>query len=578
MLNRFLLLVCLFFASAAAAQDLSGSWRGPLVTPGGTLTLVLHLTPEASGGYTAAVDSPDQGVRGLGATATATGDTLTVTVGAVGARYVATASGDTMTGTFSQGGGSFPLTLTRGDAPEAAVVDPSATLAPLVGEWNGVLGGALPLVLTLSPGTSPDTLLATLDSPSQEAFGIPTAGAWIESGRLQVSIPVISGGYTAEIRGDSLVGTWDQGFAQPLTLTRASGDRSEVRAPNRPQTPVGPFPYREESLSVVSTPEVTLAGTLTIPEGSGPFRAVVLVSGSGPQDRDETILGHKAFALWADRLAREGVATYRYDDRGTAESTGEWDRATIADFSADTAAAVRALIAREDIASVGVMGHSEGGYVAPRVASLVPETEFVVLLAGPGVHGRDVYVEQQRIIAESQGTPSEVASLYADVVRTLIEPFTRADDATPLADRRARGEAAARARLAEAPEATRLALLQGQDPTATFTALLDFVSTPGIGSFLAFDPAEDLRALRVPALAVFGGKDMQVPPSQSAGPMEQALAASQSPTHAVVTFAGVNHLFQPSETGRVEEYGRIETTIDDEVLGFVTRWISGLDA
>ncbi len=578
MTARLLLLLLALVASGASAQDFSGTWSGALSTPNGAVTLVLNITPEAEGGYAATADSPDQGVTGLTATVTASGDEITVAVGAVGARFVGALEGDVLTGTFSQGGGSLPLVLTRSAAPEDAELRASGDLAALVGDWEGTLGGALPLVLHFTPGSSPDTLAATLDSPSQEAFGIPTAGAWMQAGRLYVSLPAISGRYSAEIRGDSLVGTWDQGMGQPLVLTRAaagaSGARGDVRGPNRPQTPVGPFPYREEELSVVVTPEVTLAGTLTLPEGPGPFRAVVLVSGSGPQDRDETILDHKAFALWADRLARAGVATYRFDDRGTAESTGDWANSTIADFSADAAAAVLALTARADIASVGVMGHSEGGYVAPRVASMLPETAFVVLLAGPGVHGREVYVEQQRTIAVSQGTPPAVAALYSEVVRELVGPYTSTD--TPLAQRRARGIEAARARLDAAPEATRLLLLQGQDPTDTFDTILDFLSTPGIGSFIAHDPTPDLRALRIPALALFGGTDLQVTPAQSVAPMEAALAASQSPMHAVVTFDGLNHLFQPSATGRVEEYGRIETTVEEEVLDFVTQWIAGL--
>ena len=346
--------------------------------------------------------------------------------------------------------------------------------------------------------------------------------------------------------------------------------------PRRPQTPEAPFPYREEALSVEAAPGVTLAGTLTLPEGDGPFTAVVLVSGSGPQDRDETILGHRPFAVWADRLARAGVAVYRFDDRGTAQSTGDWNASTIADFSTDAAAAVRALLARPEIDRVGVMGHSEGGYVAPRVARLVPETAFVVLLAGPGVHGGDVYVEQHRLLAEAQGTPPEVAALYSEVVRATVEPFTTPSE-RPLAERRAAGEAAGRARLAAAPEALRNALLGGQDPGPTLVSLLDFVSTPGIGSFLAFDPQAEVEALAVPALAVYGERDLQVPPAQSAPAMEAALAASSSPEHAVVVFDGLNHLFQPTQSGRVEEYGEIETTVSEEVLSFVTRWIVGTD-
>lgn len=572
---RFVAALLLLLASGAAhAQGIDGTWVGSLDTPVGSLTFVLHVTPEADG-YTVTADSPDQGATGIEGAVEASGDAWVFTFPSVRATYTATVEDDALTGTFQQGGAELPLTLSKtgGVRPPA----PAAGLGALVGDWNGVLMDALPVVFHLSPGTHPDTLRATLDSPSQDAFGIPTAGAWMEGERLVLEVPAVNGRLEADVRGDTLSGTWTQGQPLPLVLVRASGDVGQApEAPNRPQTPAGSFPYTEESLRVESAPGVTLAGTLTIPEGDGPFTAVVLVSGSGPQDRDETILGHKAFAVWADRLSRAGVAVYRFDDRGTAESTGDWASATIEDFSTDTAASVRALLARDDIDRVGIMGHSEGGYVAPHVAQMLPETAFVVLLAGPGVVGSEVYVEQQRLISSAQGIPMELATLYSETVRGLISPYTTLDPDQTDEQRRVAGERAARAVLDAAPEATRSALLGGESPDATFARLLDFVSTPGIGSFLAFDPREDLEALSIPALAIFGGLDLQVPPAQSARPLAEALAESDSPSYAVVTFDGLNHLFQPTETGRIEEYGRIETTVSEEVLSLVTRWVVAL--
>ncbi|MEL6616884.1 MAG: hypothetical protein AAFQ43_14160, partial [Bacteroidota bacterium] len=172
--------------------------------------------------------------------------------------------------------------------------------------------------------------------------------------------------------------------------------------------------------------------------------------------------------------------------------------------------------------------------------------------------------------------PDEVATLYSETVRALIGPYTRLESNLSDDVRRASGVTAARAVLDAAPEGTRAALLGGQSPDATFEQLLDFVSTPGINSFLSFDPREDLEALTIPALAVFGGLDLQVPPEQSVGPLAAALSTSESPTYTIVTFDRLNHLFQPTQTGRIEEYGRIETTVSEEVLSLVTRWIASL--
>lgn len=581
------LLAALLFCLPATAQDLAGTWVGTLDTPGGSLTLVLNLTPEASGGYAASVDSPDQGVSGLAAQAVTAGDSLTVTIARVGARYTAAHEDGLLTGTFTQGGGAYPLRLRRtggvrpapGAAAPEGLPDASGALAPLVGTWSGRLGGtamgSIPLVLRLAAGAHPDTLAATLDSPDQGSYGIPTAGAWMAGGRLVVGIPVIGGSFEAEVRGDTLDGTWNQGGAQPLVLVRGEASGETGAAPRqRPQDPRDPRPYREEELRVDSEPGVTLAGTLTLPEGPGPFPAVVLVSGSGPQDRNSEILGHRPFAVWADRLARAGVASYRFDDRGTAESTGDWAAGSIAAFTLDAASGVRALLARGDISGVGVMGHSEGGFVAPEVARAEPRTAFVVMLAGPGVSGLDVYVEQQRLISAARGIPEDVAVFYSEVVRALVAPY--ATGAAPDSVRRARGREAARARLAAGPADLRERLLGGQSPEPTFTEILDFVAVPGIGSFMAHDPRESVEALQIPALAVFGELDLQVPPEQSARPLAEALGRSESPNASVVTFAGLNHLLQPAETGRIEEYATIGTTVDEGVLSLVTRWIAGL--
>ena len=563
------LTLALLLTATARAQDVAGTWSGPLEFPGGTLELVFHLVPDGDG-YTATADSPVQNAFGIPASASLDGDQITITIDAVGATFVGTREGDALVGTFTQGFNEMPARLVR----QPGEAEPDDGLAELIGDWEGVLMGALPVVVRLTPGESADVLNATLDSPSQDSFGNPSTGARLEDGTLVIEFPGLGGRFEGEVQGDTISGTWSQGQDLPLVLTRSTGETTGSNAApvSRPQTDDVPS-RREEDLSVDSAPGIRLAGTLTLPEGAGPFPAVVLVSGSGPQDRDATIFGHKPFALWADRLADAGIATYRFDDRGTAQSTGDWASASIREFSADAAASVRALLAREDISAVGVMGHSEGGYVAPRVARMVQEAAFVVLLAGPGVPGHEVYAEQHRLLAMAGGMAEAPARLYSEIIAALVSPY-----AEPVAsnDRRQRGEAAARAVLADADPDLVQELTGGLDPQSTFDTILNFVSTPGVGSFIGWDPRQDLEDLSIPALAVFTEYDLQVPPAQSEPAMTRALAASGSPAHAVVTFEGLNHLFQPTTTGRPEEYGEIETTVSEEVLDFVADWIAGV--
>ncbi|HIG74447.1 MAG TPA: alpha/beta fold hydrolase [Bacteroidetes bacterium] len=458
----------------------------------------------------------------------------------------------------------------------------SSTLAQSaepVGLWVGPLntpGGTLTMVFRVSPG--PDGLAATMEVVEQQtgalAVDVSASGDSLQFAFAPARIEI-----AGVVSGDTFTGTFTQGGDLPLVLTRQSADPEAalsgdaVEPPNRPQTPQPPFPYREETVRVESEPGVTIEGTLTLPEGDGPFPAAVLIPGSGPQDRDWDIADHQIAVVWADWLARAGIASYRFDERGVGASTGDWASAGIPDFALDAGAAVQHLSTRSDIASVGVVGHSEGGYIAPRVATTIPDVAFVVTLAGPGVLGAEVYAEQHRLLAMAEGLAEAPAGLYSEMVAALVAPYAdpeRADDDT----RRAEGLAAARAVLDAADDALRFAYTRGQDVTPTMNAILDFVATPAIGSFLVFDPRPDLEALAVPTLAVFAERDLQVPPAQSAGAVRDALAASRAPSHAVLTFANLNHLFQPTQTGAIAEYAQIETTVNEEVLEAVTRWIA----
>ncbi|NRA22489.1 MAG: alpha/beta fold hydrolase [Oceanospirillaceae bacterium] len=316
-------------------------------------------------------------------------------------------------------------------------------------------------------------------------------------------------------------------------------------------------PYQIEQIQFTGGSGVTLAGELTMPNTGGPFKTVVLVSGSGPQDRNEAVVGHRPFLVWSDHLTRAGFAVLRYDDRGVGESTGDYALATIQDFAEDTAGAVRWLAARPDISSenIGIMGHSEGGYIAPAAALEVP-VAFMVLLAGavkPLLP--DVMTTQYNDILTSTGADASTISQARRQVKKLTEILQGSGS---VADKRAELDA----------------YLIQEDTTATDRKiLLNFWVTPW-GVFAAnYDPRPALRAFDGPVLAVFGSTDLQVSARDNAPEARRILRHLSSK---VVVLDGLNHLFQPSKTGSIDDYPWIETTVDVEALMTVSTWIHAL--
>ena len=441
----------------------------------------------------------------------------------------------------------------------------------------------IPVVIHLA--RDGDAYTAALDSPDQLAFGIPgtvrvvsLAGGAGES--VVVTVPLIGGRFDllAPTDRSALVGTWTQGPGQiPVRLTR----RGEATVRRRPQEPEPPFPYTSEEVTFESAAAgATLAGTVTRPPGSGPFPAAVLVSGSGQQDRDESIMGHRPFAVLADALARAGIVVLRYDDRGVGGSSPGPDlmAATTADFTDDALGAVGFLGSRADVRVVGIVGHSEGGVIAPAAAGRSDAVAFVVLLAGPAVRGDAVISHQGARMQRAAGMSAagDVAS-EASVARALArvvavpegEPLPAGARAAALADFRA-GVAALSSEDRAAVGAT-----DSTETEAFLAQTVDNLGSPWMRHFLAYDPAPALRALGVSALALFGGLDLQVAPDQNEGPMRAALAESASPRWDVETFPGLNHLFQTATTGAVSEYAEIEETMSPAVLDRVAAWILG---
>lgn len=422
---------------------------------------------------------------------------------------------------------------------------------PTTGDWHGAIqvpGQPIEVGVSFTGDGA-----ATIDIPSQGLRAVALKDVRSDRGGVEFAIPDIPGDpvFRGRYEPDRITGDFTQsGQSLPLTL-----ERGKVADVARPQEPKPPFPYESEDVTYRNG-DITIAGTLTTPRGSGPFPAVVMITGSGAHNRDEEMLGHKPFLLIADAMTRAGYAVLRTDDRGIGGTGGKLEDANYTDLSGDAAAGVDFLRGRKDIdpARVGLFGHSEGGYLAPLVATR-PDSgvAFAILMAGPSVPGDQVLVEQTRVIMAANGAPA------ADVDKQVSES---AEFAALLKAGDLEGAKAFLKRSNDAlPQDKRLPDDQvGAQVTPYFAALIQY------------DPAPALSALRIPVLAFFGGTDLQVIPAQNEQPMRDLLAGDPAAT--VHTFPGLNHLMQPSATGAPGEYGTIETTVSPEVLTYITGWLT----
>lgn len=431
------------------------------------------------------------------------------------------------------------------------------------GDWSGDIevGAPEPLTLILRVTPDGDGYAATLDVPQQGGTGLPASAVRTPADSLVVELDAFQIRFALAVTADSLHGQFVQGPNRlPITMTPADPLR-------RPQTPEGPFPYGTEEVAVEVAPGVTLAGTFVRPEGAGPFPAVVFLSGSGPQDRDETLAGHRPFAVIADALARAGVASLRADDRGVGASTGDFAEATLATHLADARALLAAARGMEGVASVGVLGHSEGGLTALRVAD---DADFLVTLAGPAISFEAIYPAQLERAVRLAGIDSSAAAAYGAAVAATLRPLAAAPDAPadslrPVLDRTFNEG------LREIPTAARMQMgLGGPAYPRVREAFIGALLSPGLRSLLTYDPAADVAALDVPLLALYGGKDFQVPADLNA----DVLQALDGQGVTVVVVEDANHLFQTAETGALGEYGQIEETIAPETLQIVVSWIA----
>jgi pimeloyl-ACP methyl ester carboxylesterase len=545
--------------SVAAAQDLSGDWQGTLHAGVADLHLVLHITRDNSGSLKATLDSVDQAAYGIPVSSISFKNSiLTLGVDTVHGTYEGklASDGDTISGTWSQGQ-PLPLEFKRAAAPvkEHSLAKPS----DIDGTWLGTLDtGAIKLRVVFHIVNTDAGLVSTLDSPDQGANGVPTAKTTRQGTALTIVVPAVNGVFDGNIAKDlnSIDGTWKQGGTSlPLALHRVK-DKAELER-KRPQNPTEPYPYREEEVSYEnSVQNVTLAATLTVPPGKGQFPAVVLITGSGPQDRDETLMGHKPFLVLSDYLTRKGIAVLRADDRGTGESTGDFNTATTADFATDTEAGIVYLKTRPEINphKIGLIGHSEGGIIAPMIAARDPNVAFIVMMAGSGVPGDQVLPAQLEAIEEAGGKSPDEASKDAAKERELIKLVETEKDSAVL-------------------ETELNEKITGDMPEAQTGAQIKVFTSPWFRYFMTYDPATALRRVTCPVLAINGSKDKQVLPEQNLPAIRKALEQAGNKHFEVDELPGLNHLFQTATTGAPGEYVQIEETISPVALDKMASWI-----
>lgn len=413
----------------------------------------------------------------------------------------------------------------------------------VLGTWKGTLNNqasAIDIYFTITD--TDGKLSATMTIPEQGVKGFPIDTVSFDGFNLSLKVNAIQMSYQGMLVMNSFTGKLTQyGMEFPMALTRG-----EIPIAKRPQEPVNPYPYREEQVVFKNEKAgIRLAGSLTLPQGNGPFHAVVLVSGSGYQDRNEELMGHKPFLVIADALTRAGIAVLRYDDRGVGESEGSTQGNTTQDLSYDAQAALQYLKSRPEISHAGIAGHSEGGAIAFIVAAREPECDLVISLAGPGVSGDKVLSSQQRAIYSTSGVPTPQVEQIVAANRVLFDIILASEE----------NNAALRTKIE--------AMMPGQE------AAVDQLLDTWMYHFIKYDPTSDIKGVKVPILALNGTKDSQVICDLNL----DAIAAA-NPRAKIVKFDGLNHLFQHCTTGLPTEYGNIEETIAqeviDEIVGFIT--------
>ncbi len=443
----------------------------------------------------------------------------------------------------------------------------------ITGTWFGNLeiqGTQLPLVLHVSNNSG--TFTSSIDSPSQKAFGMIADETHFDSNMLHFKIKNINASFYGNVSSNEIVGEFTQnGNKLPLTFYR---EKKEVLIQKKPQEPTLPIPYFVQDVSFVNKKAgIILKGTLTKPSKKGNFPVVVLVSGSGPQNRDEELLGHKPFLVLADYLTRNGIAVLRYDDRGVGESGGVFSIGTTLDFADDASSAVDYLKSRKDFkkSKIGVIGHSEGGLIAPIVATSNPKVNFVILLAGTGVNGAEIIELQSVLIAKS--TNPNMTQLEIDQSNELIRGMTKIINDNKLDPAKCQPEMRL---FFNRVLKDSISVIEKETGKPFDEAIEDYVqqfSSPWMMTFLTLEPKDYLSKLKVPTLALNGSKDLQVDPKQNLVEIERLVKSNGNSSITAIVLPQMNHLFQTCTKCTIEEYSELEETFSPLAMSEIKLWL-----
>ena len=412
------------------------------------------------------------------------------------------------------------------------------------------------------------SLKAAIDSPDQGAENIPVNKVTFDNGKLHLESQVIMGTYDGTLKPDGTIeGTWKQGgLSFPLVLKRTE----EAPKLHRSQEPRKPYPYIEEDVVYENAEAgIKLAGMLTLPRSGGPFPAVILISGSGAQDRNETVAGHRPFLVLADYLSRKGIAVLRVDDRGVGGSTGNLMESTSEDFAGDVLAGVKFLNARKEIdpTKIGLIGHSEGGIVAPIAAVKSSDVAFIVLLAGTGLDGRKILELQGDLILKSIGASKDVIELVRSSNEQVFEILKNEKDNSVAEKKIRRITTDVLGKLSE-QEKEAMGASEG-----AIEIQLKMILSRWFRFFLEYDPKPTLMKVKCPVLAMCGQLDLQVPPKENLAAIEESLKAGGNDNYTIKELSGHNHQFQRAETGAISEYSKIEETMSPLTLETIAEWI-----
>ncbi len=440
----------------------------------------------------------------------------------------------------------------------------------VTGQWNGILkvpGVQLRLVFHVEKTETGYT--STMDSPDQGANGLPVETTTFEGATIRFTLSTPKIEYEGVLGSDGVItGTFKQaGQSFPMNLTREVIEKEIVK---RPQEPTQPYPYHSEDITFKNEKAgIELAGTLTLPKKDGVLPVVILISGSGPQNRDEELLGHKPFLVLSDYLTRNGIAVLRYDDRGTAASKGNFGTATSKDFATDVEAGVAYLLGRKEInkKKIGLVGHSEGGIVAPMVAVNSKDIAFIVLLAGTGIPGGELLLLQQALISKAYGVSDADLAKAHDYNKGAYAIVTTSSDIEQLNKDLT---AYYNTRFKDNPD---FQVPEGMTSDELIQSMADQLANPWMQFFIQYNPAPVLEKVKCPVLAINGEKDLQVPPKENLGAIEAALKKGGNKKGTFQELPGLNHLFQECTTGSPEEYATIEQTMSPGAMEVILKWI-----